>query len=88
MKEFSFEKDTNYTIYYEVSEGKIHVVKGVRIKGITSIEGKQFLEITGSSLGSRQKEGYLIFNTIKAILPSGYIKPKPQGSTFETQDDF
>ena len=69
-----FEKDSNYDIYYEASAYEGGFVRNVRIIGIIDGGEKKFLEITGSGFGGKEKKGFILFDSIKAMLPSGYIK--------------
>jgi hypothetical protein len=69
----NFEKDIVYDIYYEVSTYEVDIIKGVKVIGITEIGEKKFLEIYPSGLGGKEKKGYILLDTVKAILPSNYI---------------
>jgi hypothetical protein len=71
-----FEKDTDYDIYYGVGTYEINVVRGVKIFALIEIGGEQFLEISGAGFGEKEKKGYILFDSVKAILPSGDKKPE------------
>ncbi len=74
--EISFNKDTSYDIYYEVSEFEVDNVDNVKISGVTPVGDSSFLVITGSDFGSKDKQGYILLNRIRAMLPHGLIRPK------------
>ncbi|MBI4972922.1 MAG: hypothetical protein HZA27_02060 [Candidatus Omnitrophica bacterium] len=79
-KTANFNKTIAYDIYYNVSKCRVDIVRDVRIAGILSIEGKTFLVIKGTGFASEEKEGYILLDTIKAILPSKFIEPKISSS--------
>ncbi|UCC95827.1 MAG: hypothetical protein JSW40_03535 [Candidatus Omnitrophota bacterium] len=70
-----FSKDTNYDIYYQVSKHRVDTVSNVRIVSTILVEGKNFLVIRGGGFIGKEKDGYILFEHIVAILPSNYIKP-------------
>lgn len=67
-KGIDFDENYHYDIYFDYE-----MVKGVKILGVKEIQGEVFLAIATSNLKTKDTEGYIRFDTIKAILPSGYI---------------
>jgi len=68
-----FNRDISYDVYYEIGEFEIDCVENVKVVGTVSIDSVTFLIINSSDI--KAKEGYIILSSIKAILPSGSIKP-------------
>lgn len=75
MKTLDFNENTYYDIYFAYT-----VVKGVRIQGLKDVQGARFLVVSTSNLKTKDTQGYILFDAIKAILPTGYINV----NTFET----
>lgn len=72
-----FNKNNNYDIYYVIGDSKLQRIKDVKIEEFVTVEGSTFLVIKGSGFGGGfKKEGYILFETIKAILPHGAISPQ------------
>jgi hypothetical protein len=65
------DKDSVYDIYYGGSyDGASYVAKRVKIIRIQPINGVDFLVfINDSGFNAKAKEGYILFSTIKAIVP-------------------
>ncbi len=76
----SFDEYTIYNIYYEVSNFEVDAVKRVKITGLVTVNGNDFLEIEEANYyGHRDNEvekGYILFSSIRAMLPSGHIEPE------------
>ncbi len=68
MKGLDFNENIYYDIYFAYA-----VVKGIRIQGLKEIQGERFLVVSTTNLKTKDTEGYILFDTIKAILPTGYI---------------
>ena len=69
-----FNTDQNFDIYYEVSSFEVANINNVKILGIASIKGIDFLAIKSS--GFNDKSGYILYKTVRAIIPSGSIQPQ------------
>jgi hypothetical protein len=54
----------------------VNTVKNVRIFGTASLENRNFLVIRGSDFLGKEKEGYILLDTVRAILPTKHIKPE------------
>ena len=73
--DIGFKKDVAYDIYYEVGSHAVDRVRDVKIiKKIT--EGNITFLVVDSSAGLKGKEGYILLDKVRAILPSGYIIPQ------------
>lgn len=70
----AFNKDTDYDIYYEVNQGRVDCVRNVKITGLTTIEGKSFLVIKSAEFLGKDRSGYILFEIVKAVLPSKEIR--------------
>ena len=68
-----FEKDTNYDIYYQITSDEANIIKNIKIIRIVNINDKEFLEISRSGFGDSGKRGFILFSSIKSILPAGNI---------------
>jgi hypothetical protein len=73
-KQFSFEKNICYDIYYQV-ENHVQYITNVKIIDTVTIAGAAFLEIQSLSVLTKDV-GYISITNIIAILPTG--SPKPQ----------
>ena len=68
----AIDKDQNYDIYYgdRVDSGSF-IVRNVRILRVDQISGLDFLVfINDSGFNAKSKQGFVLFSTIKAIVPS------------------
>ena len=65
------DKNDTYDIYYGgSSDGASYVARRVKIVRIEPINGVDFLVfINDSNFNAKSKEGYILFSTIKAIVP-------------------
>jgi hypothetical protein len=72
----NFNADTNYDVYYEVSNFEVDTVENVKIIGVEPIHDRSFLVIKGSDFLGKEKVSYILFDSVKAILTNGYIKVK------------
>jgi len=68
----SFSVDTQYDVYYEVSEFEVDDVEKVKIPGIVTVGNRKYLVITDTGI-SRDKQGYILLESVKAILPSHVV---------------
>ncbi len=68
MGDIDFNDDDRYDVYFEYE-----VIKGIKILGTKEISGETFLIVSNSNLRTKGTEGYILFSSIKAILPSGYF---------------
>ena len=72
-KVININKEITYDIYYEVGKFEVDCVENVKIQEIVTIGGIDFLVIKSS--GIKNREGYILLASIKAILPSDSIEP-------------
>ncbi len=72
----TFNENDRYDIYFNYD-----LIKSVKIIGTREINGVTFLVVTNSNLKSKGTEGFIDFESIKAILPTGYINAS-QSSNF------
>ncbi len=75
VDDMGFKKDVPYDIYYEVGSYAVDRVRDVKIVRKMGEGSLTFLVIEGGT-GLQGKEGYILLDKIRAILPSGYIHPK------------
>lgn len=74
QKQFIFEKNVNYDIYYSL-EDTVQYVTNVKIIDTIAIEEVTFLEIQSPGIATAAL-GYIALPSVKAILPTG--SPRPQ----------
>lgn len=71
----SVKGDTSYDVYYQLSDTQVAVIENVRILGVETIGGVDFLAFEEySELGVKikgSKIGYVNIGNIRAILPDG-----------------
>ena len=70
-----FYENAFYDIYYQTSEGTTDYIQHVKILEIKTIENIKFLVIRGSELGRAETQGFIRFDAVRAILPTGYLTP-------------
>lgn len=71
----TFNKDINYDVYYEVSKFEVDCVLNVKVIGTIKIDSTTFLVVSGSEFSTKDKLGYILFSSVRAILPGQYVKP-------------
>ena len=69
----SFDQDTLYDVYYELSSERANVLPKVKVLGVEIIHGQKFFKVTGESFAGQKKTGFVTFDSVKAILPSDSI---------------
>ena len=69
---FAFDENNRYDIYFR--DG---ITKGIRIMGTAKIHDELFLVIAISTLKNKDTQGYILFSSVTAVLPSGYISAGP-----------
>lgn len=73
-----FQKDSCYDVYYVLQDHEQYIAN-VKIIDIVVIGAVPFLEIQSVQL-PQDKSGYILFSSIRAILPVGYLKPQKIGN--------
>lgn len=68
-----FNADVEYDVYYEAAKSQVYCAQSVKIGGLKNIEGVSFLVVKGN-YSLKEREGYILFSSIKAILPTGYVR--------------
>lgn len=68
-----FNKSAAFDIYYEMAKSNVSCVANVKILELVTVNDSVFLHIQSSDF--KEKDGYILFSIVKAILPSGTIKP-------------
>ena len=75
-----FAKNYKYDIYYVVSEFEVDTLRQVTVLGTAYLGGREFLVIRGPRSRSTPSvvntDGYILVNSIKAILPSEMAQPQ------------
>ncbi len=72
-EEVSFDKETKYNIFFQVSEYGVYKMEDVYIFGVKGLGEIKFLVVNkeGSFL-SKKKDMYILLSSIKSIVPSYY----------------
>jgi hypothetical protein len=68
-----FQKDFGYDIYY-VLQDSAQCVVNVKIVGLVEIYGASFMQVQPSNF-PQEKSGYILFSSIRSILPTGTPQP-------------
>ncbi|MFH1198711.1 MAG: hypothetical protein V1650_00895 [Candidatus Omnitrophota bacterium] len=72
-KAFAFNKSASFDIYYEVAKSEVSCLTNIKILDLVTINDIVFLHIQSTDF--KEKDGYILFSIVKAILPSGALKP-------------
>ena len=78
--DFDFDDRLTYDIFFSIAEDRQSVVEHVSIEGFTEIAGKKFLVVKSRGLKLSEEEGYILFESIVAILPDRNFKVKKSSS--------
>lgn len=70
----AFERDTIYDIYFEAGHNDKFIIRGVEIVGFQDIGGKNFLVIKAGGFNLKQDEGFILFDSVSAVLPNWQFK--------------
>lgn len=74
LNEYGFEDHMRYDIYFYNGEYSTAVIKNVDIEGFREIAGRTFLVIKSHEFKLKQTEGFILFESITAILPGGNFR--------------
>ena len=74
LGDFSFEKNLEYDIYFSSFNGGLAIIENTEILGIKEVGGKRFLVIKSKGFKLEEGEGYVLFDSIAAILPDRNFK--------------
>ena len=66
--EFGFDENDRYDIYFASD-----LVQGVKVLGTKEINGEVFLIVSTSNARNRETEGFILFRSVAAILPTSYF---------------
>lgn len=66
---YRFERNLTYDIYFNSAEEHVSVINDVEIKGFEEIAGRTFLVIRAKGFKLSEEEGYILFDSVTAILP-------------------
>ena len=69
--EIGFNKDVAYDIYYEVGAYEVNRLRNVKVLRKIN-EGNITFLVIDASAGLKGKEGYVLLDKVRAILPTGY----------------
>lgn len=79
-EQVTFEKNLRYDIWYVVSEFEVDTLQEVVITGTAYLGDREFLFVKGTRTEKTpsvmRDEGYILAETIRAILPSEMPKPE------------
>ena len=82
--DFAFDKNTTYDIYYYGGGNNISIIKDVEIVRIDVIHDTDFLVVVAGGFKVKNYEGYVLFSSIRAILPHSFYRVQ-NISDFTTQ---
>ncbi|MGE0267644.1 MAG: hypothetical protein AB7S78_04215 [Candidatus Omnitrophota bacterium] len=66
---YGFDERLQYDIYFQSGQNNTSVLQSVNIRGFQQIGGKEFLVIKSRGLKLSDESGYILFDSIIAILP-------------------
>ena len=69
-----FDDRISYDIYFSSGDVSTNVVNSVEILRFEEVAGKTFLVIRSSGFNLKEEEGFILFDSISAILPDRNIK--------------
>ena len=69
-----FEPKASYDVYLGGSEKELTVIADVEILRVQEILGRTFLVIKPSDFTLNPKEGFILFDSVHAILPNNNVK--------------
>lgn len=69
-----FEAKASYDIYLEASDKELNVISDVEILRVQEILGRTFLVIRPADFSLTVKEGFILFDSVRAILPNNNVK--------------
>lgn len=69
-----FEAKANYDIYLQGTEKELTVIADVEILRVQEILGRTFLVIRPADFTLNPKEGFILFDAVRAILPNNNVK--------------
>ena len=76
----TFDRSLKYDVYYAVSDLEVHVVRQVTVEGTATLALQQYLVVRGtrvrSTPGVENSKGYILTDSVRAILPSEMPKPE------------
>ena len=79
----TFDGKFQYDVYYAVSDFEAHVIRQVTIEGTASLASREYLVVRGSTARSTRStpsvmsaDGYILADSVKAVLPSEMPKPE------------
>lgn len=71
-----FAEDVDYQIQYQTSDTQVQQLRKVRIRGMVSLGGAEFLEVSGEAFAGKTRSGFIRFDRIHAILPEGHFESR------------
>lgn len=69
-----FDDSISYDVYFLSGESTTNVVRSVEILRFEEIAGKSFLVIRSAGFNLKNEEGFILFESISAILPDRKIR--------------
>lgn len=72
--DFIFDKSTSYDIYYYGGGDSLSFIKDVEILRVDVIHDSDFLVVQGSGFKVKNYEGYILFSSIRSILPHNFYR--------------
>ena len=72
--DFIFDKNTSYDIYYYGGGDNTALIKDVEILRLEAINNADFLVVQGAGFKVKNYEGYILFSSIRAILPHNFYR--------------
>lgn len=71
---YGFDQKLEYDVYFYSGENNTSVLENITILGFQQIGGKEFLVVKSRGFKLSEESGYILFDTIIAILPERNFK--------------
>ena len=71
-----FQSKASYDIYLEGTDYNLSVITDVEIIRVQEIYGRTFLVVRPADFTLDPKEGFILFESVRAILPNNKLKPQ------------
>ncbi len=78
-----FNDNLRYNIYFAGEDSEIAVITNAKIEGVRTLGVKTFLVITSTGLKFNEGDGFILLDSVVAILPEGNFNVRGTGRTIK-----
>ena len=72
--DLGFDDKIGYDIYYYSGGDNVSLIKNVEILRVQSVHNIDFLVVQGAGFKVENEEGFILLNTVRAILPHSFYR--------------